>query len=60
VIGSEKSKQSNDNQINSNNIIQKLWYDKNDNARNKCQQWTNAKVKIHKVILSFKKYECEI
>jgi hypothetical protein len=52
MTGAEKSKQSDYDQINSNDIIQKLWYDKNDNTGNKRQHWTNANVQIHEFILS--------
>ena len=52
MTGAEKTKQSDNDQIDCDNVVQELWKDKNDNTRNKCQDWTNAEVQIHKIILS--------
>ena len=53
MAGAEKSQNPDDDQINSNNVVQKFWCEKYDNSGNDCQHWANANVQMHKFPLSF-------
>jgi hypothetical protein len=52
MTDAENTKKSDDNKINSNNVVQKFWYEKDDKTGNNCQHWTDAKVNVHEFILS--------
>ncbi len=49
---SSQSCNADKNQINSNHIIQYLWVNQNQNARSKCNNGINIRMKMHSVVLS--------